>query len=436
MLKPRKIIRDYTPDYKALNTIDKQTKTIQDLYDQVSEFYKFLSDPAFRAEIKGEQGPQGEQGERGHDGAKGDKGATGNPGPQGATGPRGDTGAQGLPGPTGPQGPEGIPGPEGPRGPRGYIGLQGPKGLDGTPGEKGDIGASFGLVDVQNTYDDIVSESPRVNAGFYLVASKNKENGDVYVYRERYDDFVFLNNIMYDLFFQLIQAPPGKNFITLAKGEHCDEYGDITIDKTETIDSKGYLHTKFTLNFFKGNGIANSEWTENKEDDEWSTLVITYDNGETDTVKVKNGKTGSQGPQGPKGEKGDTGDAGPKGETGSQGIPGRSSYQLAVDEGYKGTLEEFLNLIKEIYIGVGSTYSDIFIYDNKYENIKSPSTFNITANNNKIIVIYPNTNLYVNTPKLNGIDIPFINSTFTDDDVQYNVFTSINNYNGNFNITI
>lgn len=81
MLKPRKIIRDYTPDYKALNTLDKQTKTIQDLYDQVSEFYKFLSEPAFRAEIKGEQGPQGKQGERGHDGAKGDKGATGNPGP-------------------------------------------------------------------------------------------------------------------------------------------------------------------------------------------------------------------------------------------------------------------------------------------------------------------------------------------------------------------
>ena len=121
---------------------------------------------------------------------------------------------------------------------------------------------------------------------------------------------------------------------------------------------------------------------------------------------------------------------------GDKGDSGKSSYQLAVNEGYKGTLEEFLNLIKEIYIGVGSTYSDIFINDNKYENIKSPSTFNITANNNKIIVIYPNTNLYISTPKLNGIDIPFVNSTFIDNNIQYNVFTSINNYNGNFNITI
>ena len=44
MLKPRKIIRDYTPDYKALDTLDKQTKVIQDLYDQVSEFYRFISE--------------------------------------------------------------------------------------------------------------------------------------------------------------------------------------------------------------------------------------------------------------------------------------------------------------------------------------------------------------------------------------------------------
>ena len=151
------------------------------------------------------------------------------------------------------------------------------------------------------------------------------------------------------------------------------------------------------------------------------------------TVKGEKGEqvvVGPSGPQGPQGEKGEAGVPGP------QGIPGKSSYQLAVDEGYKGTLEEFLNLIKEIYIGVGSTYSDIFINDNKYENIKSPRTFNITVNNNKIIVIYPNTNLYISTPKLNGIDIPFINSIFIDNNIQYNVFTSINNYNGNFNITI
>lgn len=445
MIKPRKIIRDYTPDYKALNTLDKQTKTIQDLYDQVSEFYRFLSDPTFRAEIKGEQGPQGEQGERGHDGAKGDKGATGNPGPQGSTGPRGADGLPGLPGPTGPQGPEGIPGPEGPRGPRGYTGLQGPQGLEGVPGEKGNMGEPWGLSGVFNTFDELQAEAIRADAKLYLVASMNDENGDLYVYREKYDDFIFLNNIIYDLAFQIVQGPSGKNFLNIVKGTNADKYGNITIDKEETIDAKGYLHTKFTLNFLKGNGIANSEWTESEEDDGWSILVITYDNGETETIKVKNGKTGAKGPvgkQGPQGEKGDTGEKGDKGDKGDtgdigpQGIPGKSSYQLAVDEGYQGTFEEFLNLIKEIYIGEGSVYSDIFIDDNKYENIKSPSTFNITTNNNKIIVIYPNTNNYVIIPKLNGIDIPFVTSTFIENNVQYNILTSVNNYNTNLVITI
>ena len=290
MLKPRKIIRDYTPDYKALDTLDKQTKVIQDLYDQVSEFYRFISEPAFRAEIKGEKGPQGEQGERGHDGAKGDKGATGNPGPQGSTGPKGATGDQGLPGPIGPQGSEGIPGPEGPRGPRGYIGLQGPQGLEGTPGEKGDMGEPWGLSGVFNTFDELQAEAIRADAKLYLVASMNDENGDLYVYREKYNDFIFINNVIYDLAFQIVQGPPGRNYLTLTKGEHCDEYGTIAIDKEENIDSKGYLHTNFILDYLKGNGIKSTKWNEDLADSHTSTLVITFDNGITATIKVKNGK--------------------------------------------------------------------------------------------------------------------------------------------------
>ena len=291
MLKPRKIIRDYTPDYKALDTLDKQTKTIQDLYDQVNEFYRFISEPAFRAEIKGEQGPQGEQGERGHDGAKGDKGATGDPGPQGFPGPRGADGAQGLPGPTGPQGPEGIPGPEGIRGPRGYTGLQGPQGLEGSPGEKGDMGEPWGLWGVFNSYDELQAEAVRHDACFYLVASLTKENGDLYVYREKYNDFIFLNNVIYDLAFQIVQGPPGRNYISFIKGEHCDDYGEIEVTQHEqTVDSKGYMHTSYLLNYLKGNGIKSTQWNEDLADSHTSNLVITFDNGTTATITVKNGK--------------------------------------------------------------------------------------------------------------------------------------------------
>ena len=573
MLKPRKIIRDYTPDYKALDTLDKQTKTIQDLYDQVSEFYRFLSDPTFRAEIKGEQGPQGEQGERGHDGAKGDKGATGDPGPQGSTGPRGADGLPGLPGPTGPQGPEGIPGPEGIRGPRGYTGLQGPKGLDGAPGEKGDMGEPWGLWGVFNTFDELQAEAVRHDAGFYLVASMNDENGDLYVYRKKYNDFIFLNNVIYDLAFQIVQGPPGRNYLTLTKGEHCDEYGTIAIDKEESIDSKGYLHTNFILDYLKGNGIKSTQWNEDLADSHTSTLVITFDNGETATITVKNGKgianvektgtnvlvdtytiTFSEGnpftynvtngkgivkiektstdvltdtytitwndnttttyqvtngkgisniqktstsgltdtytityndgsnttyvvtngkgiasistsglvdtytityndgepttftvTNGQDGRDGIDGQDGADGvgiasivKTGTQGYV--DTYTITLTNGQTTTFTvtngraEFL--MEEIYVGVGSSYSDVFITANKYENLESPSRFNLTANSNKIIVIYPSTNTYVGVPTMNGIDIPIVTSTFTDDNIQYNVFTSINNYNGNLIITI
>ena len=92
--------------------------------------------------------------------------------------------------------------------------------------------------------------------------------------------------------------------------------------------------------------------------------------------------------------------------------------------------------MEEIYIGVGSDYTDVFIQANKHENVESPTRFNVNANNNKIIIVYPNTNTYESIPTMNGIDIPIVTSTFTDDNIQYNVFTSINNYNGNLIITI
>lgn len=51
------------------------------------------------------------------------------------------------------------------------------------------------------------------------------------------------------------------------------------------------------------------------------------------------GAQGEPGPQGPKGDKGDTGEQGP---IGPQGDPGKSSYQHAVDEGFAGTLQDWL----------------------------------------------------------------------------------------------
>ena len=168
--------------------------------------------------------------------------------------------------------------------------MQGPQGLDGAPGEKGDMGEPWGLNGVFNTFDELQAEAVRHDARLYLVASMNDENGDLYVYREKYNDFIFLNNVIYDLAFQIVQGPPGRNYLTLTKGEHCDEYGTIAIDKEESIDSKGYLHTNFILDYLKGNGIKSTQWNEDLADSHTSTLVITFDNGTTATITVKNGK--------------------------------------------------------------------------------------------------------------------------------------------------
>lgn len=286
----RKIIKDYTPNSKTLLTPSAQAKAIQDLYDQIREFFAYFNSNEFIKTVKGEKGDPGVEGARGEKGLKGDKGEQGVIGPIGPRGPKGDTGANGIPGPKGDKGDTGARGEIGPRG------LRGPQGLDGIPGPKGDkgdqgsTGVPFGILGVFNTYQELVTEAQREDAKFYLVASLNDQNGDLYVYRAKYDDFVFLNNVIYDLAFQIISGPPGRNYLTFTKGEHIDEYGNIQIDETETMDEYGYLHTNLVLNYLKGNGVKKTEWTQDDRDSQWSQLVITFDNDTTATIKVKNGK--------------------------------------------------------------------------------------------------------------------------------------------------
>ena len=439
----KKIIKDYTPNSKTLLTPNAQAKAIQDLYDQIREFFAYFNSSEFIQTVKGEKGDPGAEGARGEKGLKGDKGEQGVVGPIGPRGPKGDTGADGIPGPKGDKGDIGPRGEIGPIGPRGPQGPDGAPGADGKPGPKGDIGASFGLIDVQNTYADIVKDSPRVNAGFYLVASKNKENGDVYVYRERYDDFVFLNNIMYDLFFQLMQAPPGKNFITLAKGEHCDEYGDITIDKKETIDSKGYLHTIFTLNYLKGNGVVKIEKTNTV--DLIDTYTITYNDNTTSTFTVTNGRIGADGIGIRSIIKTST-----EGRVDTYTITltndqtytftvtnGKNPYDEAVENGYDKSIETFYGIINgNIWIGPGQNYADVYDNDDyKYENINVNNPLNIECIQDYIYVIYPADSEFMFNLTMSGFPVPMepVDTTTIQD---YYILKSVNQYDGNFNITI
>ncbi len=54
------------------------------------------------------------------------------------------------------------------------------------------------------------------------------------------------------------------------------------------------------------------------------------------------GPAGETGPQGAQGAQGPAGPAGDKGDKGDKGDNGKSAYELAVDNGYKGTVEEWL----------------------------------------------------------------------------------------------
>lgn len=57
-------------------------------------------------------------------------------------------------------------------------------------------------------------------------------------------------------------------------------------------------------------------------------------------IYIRDGRPGPEGPQGPQGPPGATG---PEGEPGQDGADGKSAYEIAVDNGYTGTVTEWLN---------------------------------------------------------------------------------------------
>ncbi|ATO30458.1 hypothetical protein RA13_14360 [Bacillus atrophaeus] len=70
------------------------------------------------------------------------------------------------------------------------------------------------------------------------------------------------------------------------------------------------------------------------------------------SLKGEKGDKGSTGAIGAKGDKGDTGATGSKGATGATGKDGKdgkdglSAYELAVQQGFTGTLDEWLASLK------------------------------------------------------------------------------------------
>ncbi|ERH59344.1 MULTISPECIES: hypothetical protein [Bacillus] len=78
-----------------------------------------------------------------------------------------------------------------------------------------------------------------------------------------------------------------------------------------------------------------------------SAYDIAVDNGFSGTVEEWLASLkGEKGNTGAKGDKGDTGATGAKGATGAAGKDGKSAYELAVQQGFTGTLDEWLASLK------------------------------------------------------------------------------------------
>ena len=86
-----------------------------------------------------------------------------------------------------------------------------------------------------------------------------------------------------------------------------------------------------------GNGIVSVTLTSSNGLEDTYTVLFT--DGTSTTFTLMNGEDGDKGD---KGDKGDTGATGATGAAGATGETGKSAYQIAVDNGFDGTVDEWL----------------------------------------------------------------------------------------------
>ena len=112
-------------------------------------------------------------------------------------------------------------------------------------------------------------------------------------------------------------------------------------------------------------------------------------------------------------------------------------YDEAVEAGYDKSIETFYGIINgNIWIGPGQNYSDVYDNDDyKYENINVNNPLNIECIQDYIYVIYPSDSEFMFNLTMSGFPVPMepVDTTTIQD---YYILKSVNQYDGNFNITI
>ena len=250
------------------------------------------------ASLKGDKGDKGDTGATGAQGDKGDKGDTGATGATGAQGDKGDTGATGAQGAQGDKGDKGDTGATGAQGDKGDKGDTGATGAQGDKGDKGDTGATG-------------AQGDKGDKGDTGATGAQGDKGD--------------------------KGDKGDIGATGAQGDKGDKGDTGATGATGAQGDKGD----------KGDtGATGATGAQGDKGDKGDTGATGATGAQGD--KGDKGDTGATGAQGDKGDKGDTGATGAtgaqgdKGDKGDTGATGKSAYEIAVDNGYTGTEQQWI----------------------------------------------------------------------------------------------
>lgn len=294
--------------------------------------------------------PRGEKGLQGDTGPTGPKGDPGETGPAGPTGPQGDPGAKGDPGdagksatikigvvsatepggnPTvenvgsatdavfnftlprgeaGPTGEQGPIGPEGPQGPAGQDGAQGPAGERGPEGPAGKDGVTPVISVLATTLE----------AGSEATVSKSGS--------DKAPTFTF-------------GIPKGLTGDTGPKGDTGPQGEPGTTGPQGPKGDTGEQGPAGPAGADGKSATITIGQTTTGEPGSNASVVNTGD--KLNAIFSFTIPRGAQGPQGLQGPQGETGLQGPPGQDGSPGADGKSAYQIASENGYTGSEQDF-----------------------------------------------------------------------------------------------
>ena len=270
--------------------------------------------------LKGKDGAQGEIGPQGPVGLQG---------PEGPIGPKGETGV------AGPKGDQGEVGPQGPKGDKGETGPQGPAGPQGEAGKDGTSVTIKGSVENAEALNQIEGE---VAGDGYIT----EDDGHLHVFNG--STFVDVGTVRGP------QGPVGPQGPQGVKGETGDVGPQGPVGRQGAVGPQGEAGPQGPQGLQGPKGDKGEQGLQGEMGPQ-GPVGPAGANGKDGAQGPKGdrGEIGPQGPAGvagPKGDKGETGEQGPQGPKGNDGANGKSAYQIAVDGGFEGNEQEWLQSLK------------------------------------------------------------------------------------------